>query len=165
MSSNTKGEGDIRAGVVKADLVECMVAVPGQLFTNTQIPACIWFLILFVSGKALAAGTKTKQKRGRGAAAFRDRTGEVLFIDARQLGYMVDRVVRTFTDEATEKIVSTFHAWKRGPIVSGKAVAAGESPDDSTTGYRDIPGFCYAGKLLPVFVSGTALAAGLVVVS
>ena len=64
MSSNTKGEGEIRETIVKADLVECMVALPGQLFTNTQIPACIWFL------------TKTKQKRGRGAAAFRDRTGE-----------------------------------------------------------------------------------------
>ena len=100
-----------------------------QLFTNTQIPTCIWFLIFFVSGKALAAGTKTKQQRGRGAAAFRDRTGEVLFIDARKLGYMVDRVLRAFTDEDTEKIVSTFHAWKRGPIVtesvSGKALAAG----------------------------------------
>ena len=89
----------------------------GQLFTNTQIPACIWSL------------TKTKQKRGRGAAAFRDRTGEVLFIDARKLGYMVDRVLRAFTDEDTAKIVSTFHAWKRGPIVtvSGKALAAASS--------------------------------------
>ena len=89
MSSNTKGEGEIRETIAKADLVECMVALPGQLFTNTQIPACIWLL------------TKTKQKRGRGAAAFRDRTGEVLFIDARELGYMVDRVLRAFTDEDT----------------------------------------------------------------
>ena len=69
--------------------------------------------------------TKTKQKQGRGAAAFRDRTGEVLFIDARKLGYIVDRVPRAFTDKDTEQIVSTFHAWKRGPIVSGKALAAG----------------------------------------
>ena len=118
MSSNTKGEGEIRAGVVKADLVECMVALPGQLFTNTQIPACIWFL------------TKTKQKRGRGAAAFRDRTGEVLFIDARKLGYMVDRVLRAFTDEDTEKIVSTFHAWKR-----------------DKDAYEDVPGFCKSATL------------------
>ncbi|HAW31787.1 MAG TPA: restriction endonuclease subunit M [Planctomycetaceae bacterium] len=113
MSSNTKGEGEIRETIVKKDLVECMVALPGQLFTNTQIPACIWFL------------TKTKQKRGRGTAAFRDRAGEVLFIDARKLGYMVDRVLRAFTDEDTALIVNTFHTWKRDK--------------DS---YEDIPGFC-----------------------
>jgi len=98
MSSNTKGEGEIREAIVGKDLVECMVALPGQLFTNTQIPACIWFL------------TKTKKKRGRGAAAFRDREDEVLFIDARKLGYMVDRVLRAFTDEDTAKIRSNLAA-------------------------------------------------------
>jgi len=161
MSSNTKGEGEIRETIVKKDLVECMVALPGQLFANTQIPACIWFL------------TKTKKKRGRGAAAFRDRTGEVLFIDARKLGYMVDRVLRAFTDEDTEKIVSTFHAWKRGPIVSGKALAAGksgkvsgkalaagESADDPTVGYRDIPGFCKSATLAEIAEHGYVLTPG-----
>jgi type I restriction enzyme M protein len=120
MSSNSKGEGEIRETIVRKDLVECMVALPGQLFTNTQIPACIWFL------------TKTKKKRGRGAAAFRDRDGEVLFIDARKLGYMVDRVLRTFTDEDIAKIVTTFHRWKREP---------GDAP------YQDIPGFCKSATL------------------
>ena len=131
MSSNTKGEGEIRETIVKADLVECMVALPGQLFTNTQIPACIWFL------------TKTKQKRGRGAAAFRDRAGEVLFIDARKLGYMVDRVLRAFTDEDTARIVSTFHAWKR-----------------DKDAYEDIPGFCYSANLNEIEGHGHVLTPG-----
>lgn len=131
MSSNTKGEGEIRETIVKADLVECMVALPGQLFTNTQIPACIWFL------------TKTKQKRGRGAAAFRDRAGEVLFIDARKLGYMVDRVLRAFTDEDTTQIVSTFHAWKR-----------------DTDAYEDVPGFCKSATLDEIAEHGFVLTPG-----
>ena len=75
MSSNSSGEGDIRRALIEADLVECMVALPGQLFTNTQIPACIWFL------------TKNKAKRSRpGAAALRDRRGKPLFINSRNLG-------------------------------------------------------------------------------
>ena len=157
MSSNTKGEREIRETIVKADLVECMVALPGQLFTNTQIPACIWFL------------TKTKQKRGRGAAAFRDRTGEVLFIDARKLGYMVDRVLRAFTDEDTQSIVSTFHAWKRGPILSpspregrerGMSDRGGQTTDESTTCYRDIPGFCKSATLDEIAEHGYVLTPG-----
>ena len=139
MSSNTKGEGEIRETIVKADLVECMVALPGQLFTNTQIPACIWFL------------TKTKQKRGRGAAAFRDRTDEVLFIDARKLGYMVDRVLRAFTDEDTARIVSTFH---------GSAVPVEARQRRSTTGYRDIPGFCKSASLDEIAEHGHVLTPG-----
>jgi type I restriction enzyme M protein len=147
MSSNTKGEGEIRETIVKADLVECMVALPGQLFTNTQIPACIWFL------------TKTKKKRGRGAAAFRDRPGEVLFIDARKLGYMVDRVLRAFTDEDTEKIVSTFHAWKRGPISSPRPLG-GEGQGEGEVGYSDIPGFCKSASLDDIAEHGYVLTPG-----
>ncbi len=116
MSSNTKGEGDIREELLKADLVECMVALPGQLFTNTQIPACIWFL------------TKNKEARGD----FRDRSGEVLFIDARNLGYMKDRVLRDFANVDIEKIAGTFHRWKR---------------DD---GYQDEPGFSKSVKLVEI---------------
>jgi type I restriction enzyme M protein len=98
MSSNAGGEGEIRRALIEADLVECMVALPGQLFTNTQIPACIWFL------------TKSKKKRGE----YRERSGETLFIDARKVGYMVDRVLRAFTPEDLQKIAGTFAAWKRG---------------------------------------------------
>ena len=98
MSSNTNTEGDIRRALVENDLVECMVALPGQLFTNTQIPACIWFL------------TRNKKARGK----FRDRSGEVLFIDARNLGEMKDRVIRSFSVGDIEKVANAYHSWKCG---------------------------------------------------
>lgn len=117
MSSGTNNEGEIRKALIEADLVECMVALPGQLFTNTQIPACIWFL------------TRSKAARGQGELRWRDRTNETLFIDTRNLGYMKDRVLRDFRDDDITKIAGTFHAWKRGE------------------GYADEPGFCNAAKL------------------
>ena len=98
MSSNTNTEGQIRKALIENDLVECMVALPGQLFTNTQIPACIWFL------------TRNKKERN----GIRDRSGQVLFIDARNLGYMKDRVLRDFKKEDIETIAGTFHAWQKG---------------------------------------------------
>lgn len=113
MSSNTNTEGAIRKALIEQDLVECMVALPGQLFTNTQIPACIWFL------------TRNKTSRN----GFRDRSGEVLFIDARKLGYMKDRVLRDFTREDIERIAGTFHGWRKGE------------------GYADEAGFCKATTL------------------
>jgi type I restriction enzyme M protein len=126
MSSNTKGEGEIRKTLVEADLVECMLALPGQLFTNTQIPACVWFL------------TKSKQARGQN----RKRTGEVLFIDARQLGYMKDRVLRDFTASDLEKISGTFRAWKRGKD------------------YADVKGYCFSAKLDDIAKHGHVLTPG-----
>jgi type I restriction enzyme M protein len=102
MSSNTNNEGEIRKKLIEDDYVECMVALPGQLFTNTQIPACIWFLTRDKrNGLAL---NKTK----------RDRRGQFLFIDARQLGYMKDRVLRDFTLDDIKKVADTFHAWQLG---------------------------------------------------
>ena len=98
MSSSTKNEGAIRKSLLENDLVECMIALPGQLFTNTQIPACIWLL------------TRNKRERDK----FRNRSGEVLFIDARNLGYMKDRVLRDFKKEDIDKIAGTFHAWQKG---------------------------------------------------
>ncbi|ELV8692500.1 type I restriction-modification system subunit M [Vibrio vulnificus] len=118
MSSNTNNEGEIRKALIEADLVECMVALPGQLFTNTQIPACIWFL--------------TKNKKGGSSATQkgkRDRRGETLFIDARNLGFMKDRVLRDFTNDDIAKIADVFHAWQSG------------------TGYEDEKGFCFSAKL------------------
>lgn len=117
MSSNTNNEGEIRKALIERDYVECMVALPGQLFTNTQIPACIWFLT-----KDKANGFNLDKKK-------RDRRGEYLFIDARQLGYMKDRVLRDFTVGDIEKIADTFHAWQQGE------------------GYADVPGFCYSASL------------------
>ena len=117
MSSNTNNEGEIRKKLIEDDYVECMVALPGQLFTNTQIPACIWFLTRDKrNGLAL---NKTK----------RDRRGQFLFIDARQLGYMKDRVLRDFTVDDIKKVADTFHAWQLGE------------------GYEDVPGFCYSASL------------------
>jgi len=113
MSSNTNNEGEIRKALIEADRVECMVALPGQLFTNTQIPACIWFL--------------TKNKNAIGGK--RNRRGEILFIDARQSGYMKDRVLRDFKSEDIAQISDTFHAWKTGKD------------------YADQAGYCYSAKL------------------
>ncbi len=117
MSSSSGGEGEIRKSLVEHDLVECMLALPGQLFTNTQIPACIWFL------------TKTKSAREVDGRRLADRRGRLLFIDARQMGYMKDRVLRDFTREDIQRIVETFHAWQR------------------REGYEDVPGFCYSATL------------------
>jgi type I restriction enzyme M protein len=95
MSSNQSGEGEIRKSLIEADLVDCMVALPGQLFYSTQIPACLWFLA-----------------RDRKDGKFRDRRGHVLFVDARKLGRMVDRTHRELTDEDIARIAGTYHAWR-----------------------------------------------------
>src|SRR5437867_6684460 len=102
MSSNQSGEGEIRKNMVEADLVDCMVALPGQLFYSTQIPACLWFL------------TRNK-KNGK----FRDRSGQTLFIDIRKLGHLVDRTHRDLTDGEIGQIAQTYHAW-RGEKGSGE---------------------------------------------
>ena len=98
MSSQQSGEGEIRKAIVEADLVDCMVALPGQLFYSTQIPVCLWFLA-------------RDKRNGR----FRDRRGETLFIDARKLGRMEDRVHRTLDPEDIQQIVETYHAWRGDP--------------------------------------------------
>ena len=103
MSSNTNNEGAIRKALIDNDLVECMVALPGQLFTNTQIPACIWFLTKNKTERTAASGRK-----------LRDRKGEVLFIDARNLGFMKDRVLRDFTADDLNQVTETFHNWQTG---------------------------------------------------
>ena len=113
MSSAQSGEGDIRRAMVEGDVVDCMIALPGQLFYSTQIPACLWFL----------ARNKNPSN------GWRDRRGEVLFIDARKLGHMVDRTRKEFSDENIAKIASTYHAWR------GEAGAAA---------YGDVPAFCRA---------------------
>jgi type I restriction enzyme M protein len=115
MSSNQSGEGEIRKAIVEADLVDCMVALPGQLFYATQIPVCLWLLA-------------RDKRNGR----FRDRRGATLFIDARSLGTMVDRVHRELTDGDLAKIAGTYHAW-RG--------------DKDAAEYADVPGFCRSATL------------------
>ena len=95
MSSNQSGEGEIRKNIIEADLVDCMLALPGQLFYSTQIPVCLWFIA-------------RAKKNGR----FRDRRGHTLFIDARKLGTMIDRTHRELTDDDIRKIADTYHAWR-----------------------------------------------------
>ena len=102
MSSNQSGEGEIRKNIIEADLVDCMVALPGQLFYSTQIPACLWFLA-------------REKKNGR----FRGRRGHVLFLDTRKLGRMMDRTHRELTGEEIARIARTYHAW-RGEKSAGK---------------------------------------------
>jgi len=118
MSSNTSNEGEIRKNIVEADLVDCMVALPPQLFYNTMIPACLWFI------------ARDKQNN-----RFRDRRGEVLFIDARKLGVMVDRRHKELTPGDIKKIADTYHAWRGEPI------------DGQKVEYADVAGFCKAAKL------------------
>ncbi|WP_019397174.1 class I SAM-dependent DNA methyltransferase [Pseudoxanthomonas sp. GW2] len=120
MSSNQSGEGEIRKAMLEADVVDCMVALPGQLFYSTQIPACLWIL---AKGRNNGLVKKTK---------LRDRRGQVLFIDARSMGVMVDRTRRELTDEEIKKIADTYHAW-RGEKDAGE--------------YVDVPGFCKSATL------------------
>lgn len=128
MSSSQSGEGQIREAMVRGDVVEVMVALPGQLFLNTQISVCLWFL------------TNDKTKRGR------DRRGETLFIDARQMGTMETRVNRVLTDEDIQKIAGTVHAWRGDGLVSD--------------GYEDIPGFSYSARLEEIEKNGFVLTPG-----
>lgn len=95
LSSNQSGEGEIRKAIVEADLVDCVVAMPPQLFYTTQIPVCLWFLA-----------------RNKGNGKFRDRRGQTLFIDARKLGELVTRVNRELTDDEISRIAGTYHAWR-----------------------------------------------------
>ena len=132
MSSNSGGEGQIRANIVEADLVSCMVALPTQLFRSTGIPVCLWFF----------AKDKSAGKQGS-----TDRTGQVLFIDARELGYMVDRAERSFTDEDIAKIADTYRAWR------GTESAAGAE-------YEDVPGFCASVSLADIKAAEYALTPG-----
>ena len=128
MSSNQAGEGTIRKAIIEADLVDCMVAMPGQLFYSTQIPVCLWFIA-------------REKKNGR----FRDRRGETLFIDARKLGSMIDRVHRELTDDDIRKIADTYHAW-RG--------------DKDAGDFEDTPGFCKSAKLDDIRQHGHILTPG-----
>ncbi|MEM3486585.1 MAG: class I SAM-dependent DNA methyltransferase [Candidatus Methanomethyliaceae archaeon] len=128
MASNQSGEGEIRRAIIEDDLVDCMVALPGQLFYNTPIPACLWFLA-----------------RNKSNGRFRDRRGQTLFIDARKLGTMVDRVHRELTDEDIAKIADTYHAW-RGDQGAGK--------------YQDVPGFCKSASIEEIAGQGYVLTPG-----
>ena len=159
MSSNQNNEGAIRRAMVEADVVEVMVALPPQLFFNTQIPACLWFLTKDKSGSP-----RPQAGEGLGVRA-RDRRGEVLFIDARKLGTMQTRVLRVFEDEDIKKIAHTVHAWRQDVgWVSPQGVTQ-QAADDvglrcTNPTYADIPGFCRAVKLAEIAEHGYVLTPG-----
>lgn len=128
MSSNQSGEGEIRRRIIETDLVDCMIALPGQLFYSTPIPACLWFV--------------TRDKKNH---RFRDRRGQTLFIDARKIGSLIDRVHRDLTDDDVTKISSTYHAW-RGEKDAGE--------------YVDVPGFCKSASADEIAKNGFVLTPG-----
>jgi type I restriction enzyme M protein len=128
MSSNQSGEGEIRKNIIEDDLVDCMVALPGKLFYSTQIPVCLWFLA-----------------RNKSNGRFRDRRRQTLFIDARKMGTMIDRVHRELTDEDIKRIAGTYHAW-RGDKDAGE--------------YEDVPGFCKSVTADEIAAQGYVLTPG-----
>ncbi|MBL8425212.1 MAG: N-6 DNA methylase [Candidatus Accumulibacter phosphatis] len=144
MSSSQSGEGDIRQKFIEADLVESMVALPGQLFYSTQIPVCLWFL--------------TKSKAAEAKRHFRERRKRTLFIDARKLGTLIDRVHRELTDADLQKIVTTYHAW-RGDHVSPSPLA-GEGRGAGATAYEDLAGFCKSATTAEIAAHGFVLTPG-----
>jgi type I restriction enzyme M protein len=113
LSSNTSNEGEIRKNILKADLIDCILMLPKQLFYNTGIPACVWFV-----------------SRNKKDGLHRDRSKEVLFIDASELGYMKDRTHKEFTDEDIKRITSTYHEWKK-----------------KDNRYEDVKGYCKSASL------------------
>lgn len=151
MSSNQSGEGEIRKALIEADLVDCMVALPGQLFYSTQIPVCLWFLAKSKSGGKDARAART------------DRRKQTLFIDARKLGTLIDRVHRELTDADIAKIVTTYHAW-RGDGLSQSRKAHKEDSDLGALvpacAYSDIPGFCKSATTDEIAAHGHVLTPG-----
>ena len=139
-AASRPGEGDIRAEMIRRDIVDCIVSLPGQLFYTTQIPVCLWFLARDKSNGIL------KDKR------LRDRRGETLFIDARALGHMETRTLKVLTspndvgkgqDSAIGKIVAAYHAWREG-----------------RADYEDVLGFCKAVKNEEIEAQGFVLTPG-----
>ncbi len=162
MSSNTSGEGEIRKAIIEDDLVDCMVALPGQLFFSTQIPVCLWFLT-----------------RNKNDGKSRNRKGETLFIDARKLGVLIDRAHRELTNEDIAKIADTYHAWKKsGTMIrydemmdydgkeenhSSSGNQKNQSPERLLRGsadYADIAGFCKSATLQEIREQGYVLTPG-----
>ncbi|WP_293653153.1 N-6 DNA methylase, partial [Thiolapillus sp.] len=133
MTTQQSGEGDIRKAMIKDDVVECMVALPGQLFANTPIPACLWFM--------------SKDKKA-GKNGSRDRSGEILFIDCRKMGSeQLSRTQIAFTEEEIHTIAQTCHRWRETEFSDGEP-------------YEDVLGFCYSAELEEVEKHGFVLTPG-----
>jgi type I restriction enzyme M protein len=154
MSSSQSGEGEIRRAFVDADLVDCMVALPGQLFYSTQIPVCLWFL----TRNKLAR--KVKHADDQLPDCLRARKGETLFIDARKMGTLIDRVNRELTEADVKKITGTYHRWRhdeKSYLDEGEKL--GLSPGVEVP-YVDLPGFCKAATTAEIAAHGYVLTPG-----
>lgn len=128
MSSNQSGEGDIRKALIESDLVDCIVALPGQLFYTTQIPVCLWFLA-----------------KNKANYQLKDRSGQVLFIDARTMGVLIDRSHRELNDNDILQITQTYHCWQERATSSK---------------YEDVPGFCKSVTIQDISDFGYTLSPG-----
>jgi type I restriction enzyme M protein len=133
MSANQSGEGEIRQRLIEADVIDCMVQLPGQLFYSTSIPVCVWFV--------------TKNKNA-GAGATSNRKGKTLFIDARRLGIMTDRTHKELTDSDIQSVVDAYHRWR------------GISKTGNLEKYTDIPGFCHSATIQEIREHKFALVPG-----
>jgi type I restriction enzyme M protein len=154
MSSNQSGEGDIRKAIIEADLVDCMVALPGQLFYSTQIPVCLWFL-------TRNKGAREIKYKGESLMDFiRDRRGETLFIDARKMGRLIDRVHRELTAEDINKIADRYHQWQNDDVRMFDEVERLGVLIDPAVPYADIAGFCKSVKLDEIRAHGHVLTPG-----
>ena len=169
MSSNTSGEGELRKSMIENDLVDCMIALPGQLFYTTQIPVCLWFM--------------TKNKKADSKRGFRDRSGETLFIDAREMGTMIDRVHKELTTEDIQKIAQTYHSWRSLPLsqrgTKGDSLTQNSNKDrhselpldrhsgnlrnedyPESPGYKDVAGYCKSATLAEIAKNDYVLTPG-----
>ena len=142
MSTHTKGEGEIRKKLIENDRVDCMIALPGQLFYTTQIPVCLWFITRNKKARTLSGSENNAPRQ------HRDRQGETLFIDARNLGQMIDRTHKELTPDDIAHIAQTYHAWRSDP------------PANPQDGYQDQAGFCKAATLADIKANDYVLTPG-----
>ena len=155
MSTNTKGEGEIRQKLVENDMVDCMIALPGQLFFTTQIPVCIWILSKHKKGGAQSPSSPALLPEGEGSQKLRNRSGETLFIDARKIGSMISRTQKELSAGDIAEVTKTYHAWRSAPANDECSVMNAETSETlnsklnthNSSAYADVLGYCKSASL------------------